>query len=542
MKRILHYSPFEESPCLARQLAPKRCETATSFEFQRRKVPFQWVATGSMDSALELLSREYVNLLVIDLRDTGDGRHAERIEKGIHFLHHLDHPHDLEARYGFHRIMALVSGPDPEKTDQLIAELGSWELGLVLRDRTNGSKQFAERIRERAVKMVLDRVVGKTAVAASGGGITGIFFEIGALKCLDDALYPGVNHFDMYFGISAGAVVTSVLAAGYSIDEWMAAVAGHPGGRIGKLDLRLMRLANLNFPDIRDRLLAAGRGAVHLAKNAVSSGVAPSVGNVMLDYSALVGPPLRSDGYEEMLRNVLEAHGATNDFREIGRQLFIGASDQDARRHVLFGSEGWDDVPISKAAQASLSVHPAFSAVEIKGRYYEDGAVTRTSDFVEAIDRGADLIFVIDPFVPYVARNAGTTNRRGVLYNIDQDIRSLSYTRFENTRNWVLRKHPEVSSYTFLPSNRIRHLLSRNPMDHRPYMEVWRGAYLSTFDRLEVLCHRLRGDLHAHGISIDLERPRAVAQRLRHRAIPKFEDFFPYGHVEIRTPPLCRER
>jgi hypothetical protein len=43
-------------------------------------------------------------------------------------------------------------------------------------------------------------------------------------------------------------------------------------------------------------------------------------------------------------------------------------------------------------------------------------------------------------------------------------------------RNWVLRKHPHVSSYTFVPANRLRRLISQNPMDHRPYLEIWRGA------------------------------------------------------------------
>jgi predicted acylesterase/phospholipase RssA len=352
---------------------------------------------------------------------------------------------------------------------------------------------------------------------------------------------PGVNQFDLYFGISAGAVVTSVLAAGYSVDEFMAAIAGFEGGRVPPLDLRLVRMSNVNWPDIAERLSSAGQAALFSLRSLILDRDVPSLSNMVLDYSALVGPPFRSNGYEEMLRNVLEQPGATNDFRDLQRPLFVGASDQDRRAHVLFGSEGWDDIPISKAVQASLSVHPAFSSVEIGGRYYEDGAVTRTSDFVAAIERGADLVMVVDPFVPYVSKAPGTVSRRGVLYNIDQDIRSLSYTRFENTRNWVLRKVPHVSSYTFLPSNRVRRVLSRNPMDHRPFMEIWRGAYLSTYERLKVVCHRLRGDLQFHGIELDMDKAHEVASRLKATPLPAFEDFFPDRKVEIRKPPLCCE-
>ena len=97
---------------------------------------------------------------------------------------------------------------------------------------------------------------------------------------------------------------------------------------------------------------------------------------------------------------------------------------------------------------------------------------------------------------------------RGVFYNADQDIRTVSYTRYENTRNWVLRRHPEVSLYTFLPANQLRRLMSVNPMDHRPYLEIWRGAYLGTLRRIHALGYRMRGDLAAHGIAFDPPAPK----------------------------------
>ncbi|MCL4810788.1 MAG: hypothetical protein KJ062_23760, partial [Thermoanaerobaculia bacterium] len=237
---------------------------------------------------------------------------------------------------------------------------------------------------------------------------------------------------------------------------------------------------------------------------------------------------------EAMLRELFRRHGATNDFRKLGRRLFIGATDQDAREHVLFGEPGLDDVPISLAIQASLSINPAFGATKIRDRYYIDGAVTRTSDFTEAMKKGADLIFVLDPLVPYVSKgNSGFASRRGLLYNVDQDIRTVSFTRFETTRYWVLRQRPDVSLYTFLPSNRQRKLLSVNPMDHRPFLSVWRGAYLSTLQRIHFLRHRMCGDLAAHGLALDLSRAEAVAARLEATPTPAFADFFPDGRVAV---------
>ena len=75
--------------------------------------------------------------------------------------------------------------------------------------------------------MTLHRHTGDVALCASGGGITGLYFELGALKCFEDCCSPGtLNDLDLYFGISAGGVVTGMLANGYTRQR----VHGGPGG------------------------------------------------------------------------------------------------------------------------------------------------------------------------------------------------------------------------------------------------------------------------------------------------------------------------
>ncbi len=510
-----------------------------------RDVPLEWVVARTPAQALERLAHDYVNLLLVDLRggtERGDGQGRQ----ALRLLDHLDAPADVEARYGFHRILALVSGPDPEAVDDLTADLGRRGVGRVIRDRSGSPAErraFATEIADRAIAMILDRPRGRTAICCSGGGITGIFFELGALKCLDDCLVGGALHdFDMYFGISAGAVVNGAMAVGYSPGELMAGIAGVPGGRIPHLDLSLLRLSHLNYADMVRRLgIAAKQGLGELFGALSRRSRRASLDEIFLDYTALIGTPFRSDRFGKLLRTMLNGPGACDDFRTLTRELYVGASDQDRREHVLFGSEGHDDVPIHKAIQASLSVNPAFSAVRIGDRFYEDGQVTRTSNFAEAVHRGADLILVIDPFVPYVSKEPGHADARGMLYNIDQNVRSISFTRFLGIRDTLLRRHPHVSSYTFLPANRVRGLLSSNPMDHRPYMEIWRGAYLGTLSRIHRLAHRMRGDLAAHGVVLDTARADAVAEQLEATASPTFADFFPDRRVAIRRPPLCRE-
>lgn len=496
-------------------------------------------AVGLVDE----LAKSYVNLLVLDLRgDTASER--ENATRAMAVLDELDAPEDVEVRYGFHRILALVSGTSPF-SDRIVLELGARGVGRVIRHAayetsTTVDPSFGARFVDEATVALNDRKLGKRALCAAGGGITGIFFELGVMKCLDDALdQGGVNGFEMFFGISAGAVVTGPIAVGYSVDEYMAAVAGVPGGRVPALDLRLFRLGHVDVPGFVRRFGMAARAAFgSVARPLLGKGRELSREQVLFGYLDLVAPPFRADKFEELLRGILDAPGGTNDFRKLARPLFVGATDQDARRHVLFGDEEHADIPISQAIQASLSINPAFSATSIRGRYYEDGAITRTTNFAEAIRRGATLIFVVDPFLPYVARTPGYNDRRGILYNIDQDVRTISYTRYESSRNHVLRKHPEVKSYTFVPANRQRRLISQNPMDHRPYLEIWRGAYLSTYNRLVHLRPRLEGDLRAHGVGLDLSRAEAVAERLKASRELSLSDFFPDGKIAIRTPPL----
>lgn len=501
-------------------------------------------ATGALE-ATECLRHEYVNAVLLDARCLdADAWQATR-DAIREVLVSLDDTDDVEARYGFHRIVALVGGRAPaEELDAFLTELGRLGIHHVRRQRPGRRPaDFEHDAICDTLELIRRRRRGRTALCASGGGITGIYFEIGALKCLDDALPDGVIHdFDMYFGISAGAVVLSLIANGYSPGELMAAVAGVDTGRVRELDLSMLRLVHLNTADMRRRFGAAARAAVRQAGTALRGELRRTVEDAFLEYTALVGPPFQSGAFEELLHELLTAPGASNDFRRMPGELYVGATDQDQRKHVLFGSDEWSGVSISRAVQASLSIHPAFASVEIGGRWYEDGAVTRTSGFVEAIRRDADLIFVLDPFVPYISSEAGAAHRKGVLYNLDQELRTISFTRFQSTRDWALRQHPHVSSYTFLPSNRSRLLLSVNPMDHRPYMAIFRDAYLSTLRRLERLQHRLRGDLVAHGISLDLDRARQVALRLRATAEPTLSDFFVGGRVDPPQRPLARER
>jgi len=516
---------------------------------------FSFVVKHEPRSAMNALHQGFFNLVLLDLREAPGAPGARRrsdFDRGLSLLDLMDNEPDIERRYGFHRILAIVSGGNSKEIDDRIVTLGARGVGRVLRDESEcpiqvpckqlpSKSEMASGVLREIAAMTLHRRVGSVALCASGGGITGLYFEMGALKCLEDCCSPGaLNEFDLYFGISAGGVVSGMLANGYTIGEFMGAIAGERQGRIAPLDMNLLDASHLDMQGltapIRQLARAVCRGLMELLR-----GRLPSVfESLVYEYGDLIHAPFNTNGFEAMLHTAFLRKGCSNDFRRLGRRLYIGATDHDRKEHVLFGAPPFEHVPVSRAIQASMSINPVFSPTLIDGRYYEDGAVTRTSNFVEAIERGSDLIIALDPLVPYVSNQAGDARQRGVFWNADQDIRTVSFTRYETTRNWVLRRHPEVSLYTFLPANHLRQVMSVNPMDHRPYLEIWRGAYLSTLKRIHALGYRMRGDLAVHGISFDTARADEVAERLRNQPTPTFADFFPDGKVDLRVPAPTR--
>src|SRR3546814_19181349 len=76
----------------------------------------------------------------------------------------------------------------------------------------------------------------------------------------------------------------------------------------------------------------------------------------------------------------------------------------------LLGGEGWDDVPIPRAVQASAALPGLYPPVEVRGRHLVDGALRRTMHASVLLDRGIDLLIGINPLVPF---NAGLGDARG---------------------------------------------------------------------------------------------------------------------------------
>ncbi len=483
--------------------------------------------TDSAQECLELIGEGYYNLVVLDCRHLPHAEaDAERQERALaELLDGLAAQHDPERRYPFRRVVVLVGDEDEERVDRLIFEMGQRHVGACLRDfslshvRSDEAgvgaarSRFMEAFWRFCHEVLIERKRGTTAINAAGGGISGIYYELGVLKCLHDAIDRDIRDVDLFYGISGGAVVAGFLANGFSIDEILL--------NLGAVDTDWpyrLRLSwrHLNVGEVPKRVLLAQKELLRYLGRTFRRTDDLSVASMLGTSGVAFGPLFDNRPFEAYLRYLFTRPGRSNDFRTLPVRLFVGAADQDRRESVLFGEPGLDDVPISKAIQASAAMHPFFPSVEINGRYYTDGIVTRTSNLSSAIAAGADLVFVIDPFVPLITDESGFNARHGNLWVAEQDYKTLSFSRFEQARDVIMRVNPHVNIYTFVPSNRMRHLMSsQNPLMARKFHPIVCEAYRSTWRRLKQLEYKVQGELASHEIRLDLAPVEDKVKRLR---------------------------
>ncbi len=520
-------------------------ERSSWLNLEREREIRRWTGAGEdlrfeacfdpLEAAARTRARHY-SLAVVDCRQVEGVTEAQAAaqEQALHsFLDRVRDERDPDRRFPFERIAVLVGGRDLERSDRLVFDAGAHHVGICVRDRSLGlaasgdgearkaRARFLHELWDLAHTVVGGRKLGVTALCAAGGGITGIYYELGVLKCLEDSLVGfAAGDFDMYFGISAGAVVSSLLANQMPVDELIARFGGDHSGSNVNLEIDL-GLRHLNWRGVPGRVQSA---VAHLRSyiSRVRAGKERfTLTNLGWQLAALAGPLFDASEIERRFARYFAQPGRSNDFRRLaGGRLYIGATDQDAREHVLFGDDGLDQVPISKAVQASSAIHPFFRSVEIEGRYYTDGFVTRTSNLHAAIDRGANLVFVIDPFLPLVTSEAGEAARHGLFWGVLQDYKTVAYTRFERVSDAILRQNPQVTCFTFVPSNRMRRLMGTNPMAGSYFDAIVVEAYRSTYRRFRRLQHIIGPRLAEHGIQLDLSVAARTVARLERRGRP----------------------
>ncbi len=358
----------------------------------------------------------------------------------------------------------------------------------------------------------------KTALVLGGGGFTGGVYEIGALRALDLlAANRTVNQFDVYVGTSAGAFVASLCANGVTPEEMMRVVT-HQGPQAFR-DIDLGDLLRLNLPE-----LARTSVRLPLRMLSLTRQLLPQLGQVsLIDIVLGLAEVLPSGAYtgagiERYMRRVLEEDGRSDDFRELAHELYLVATDLDSCERIVFGSDGFEDVPISTAVRASGALPMVYAPVRVGGRELIDGGIVSTTNLDIAVEAGASLVIVINPIVPYVndrkddgsGRPAQRISDRGFSKIGYQAFKLLGHRRLHELASMWEERYPGVDIVLIEPEPTDELMFETSIMSFSSRIEIARHGFQSVTYHLLNEYERYKEIWARHGIDISERRVRKV--------------------------------
>jgi len=363
----------------------------------------------------------------------------------------------------------------------------------------------------------------KTALVLGGGGFTGGVYEIGALRALDLlAINSTVNNFDVYVGTSAGSFVASMLANGVTPEEMMQVLNARVPSELEDLDLD--RVLKPNYLGFLQKAAALPLRSFELVRTLARLGEISAIDIGVGLAEALPTGLYSGSGLADYVAEVLGDGGRVNDFRLLDRELYLTATDLDTCERIVFGEDGWQDVPISKAVQCSTTLPIVYKPVDLKGRQVVDGGIRSTTNVDIAVEKGAKFIIVVNPLVPYVndfqktiptlsGKRVRRVSDMGLPAIANQTFRLIAHQRLHQAVEHWQERYPGVDIILLEPEPTDELMFGTPIMDYRRRLEIGRHGFESVtatlakdYDRFEEIAGR-------HGLEISGARVRRVVER-----------------------------
>ncbi|MBA4254338.1 MAG: patatin [Polaromonas sp.] len=356
----------------------------------------------------------------------------------------------------------------------------------------------------------------KVALALAGGGPLGAIYEIGALCALDEALQGlDLHACHHYVGVSAGGFIAAGLANGMTPRELchLFIATGTDDGETFD-PAWLMRPA---YAELAHRLaMLPGLGLKTLW--AWTLGRKPLISALEKMAPALPTGLFSNEEVDRQLARLFSKPGRTNDFRQLPQRLTLVATHLDSGEAAPFGRQGWDHVPISKAIAASAALPGLFPPVEIDGRFYVDGALKKTMHASVALDEGVDVMFCLNPLVPFdatlpdvqrVGQRHGqpipSMTEGGFPAVMSQTFRSMIHSRLELGMKQYESSYPNTAIVLIEPDHRDAELFLANTFSYHQRSRLAEHAYQQTRQLLRAQYTTLSNKLGPHGIGLNRE-------------------------------------
>lgn len=352
----------------------------------------------------------------------------------------------------------------------------------------------------------------RIGLAVAGGGPIGGMYELGALRALDEALEGlDLTRLDCYVGVSSGAFLAAGLANRIDTAEMCRIFITGTSDDVRFRPETFLRPAFLEYARRAARL---PRLATEWWRDLLfARGDAPWP-DAITRFGGLVPTGLfDSAAIEAFLADVFTRRGRSNDFRELAAPLYVVAVELDSGEAVRFGAEGWDDVPISRAVQASAALPGLYAPVEVRGRHFVDGALRRTMHASVVLEHGVDLMLGLNPLVPFdagrAARRPEGVGRRlsegGLPMVLSQTFRTLLQSRMQAGLARYAQQYPGVDQLVFEPNADDGELFFTNAFSFAARRRVCEIAYRNTLADLRQRADVLAPMLAAHGIALRRE-------------------------------------
>ncbi len=336
----------------------------------------------------------------------------------------------------------------------------------------------------------------KIALCLAGGGITGAMYEVGCLTALDEFFEEPccVNQFDIFVGTSAGALIASLIANGYTAREIFNGISEEASS---PLNFRRKDIYNLPWSEFFKAFWPFLKRLPALTKHCWKNRKQYSFLDFLSLSQEFLPPGIFSmDNLDRFVAKLLSVEGKSNDFRQLEKELYIPATELDTGERWVFGEEENSDVPISKAVAASSAIPVFFRPFTIKGHDFIDGSTSQVSHVDLAIKHGANLVIIVNPTVPIhndrtriclptFDGQCASLSDKGISYISDQSRRIETSTRFKLGFELFKNEHPDVDFIVIQPQPSDAVLFVHSVMDFDSRKLILNYGYDSTLNKLK---------------------------------------------------------